>query len=261
MSEKIGWYACAFMDLLGQKSELDQLNDFDEGSISENKAEINRIFQKTYGNIKKFKEASKDSVMFFNGKMDTNISNLKLSEFSDLIALNVSLSKEDGTGAVNMEGVYFLLLTTIYLFFHMLSKGIPLRGGIEIGLGIGTGDSVYGQSLNKAYFLESKKADSIRVIVGKDLILFIDKALEEVNEEDKRYAELIQKLITKDEELHILHYLSEDLRSLSAFNDLYNQAKSFLEKQQGLFFDEPKVQKKYSKALQYFQENPPISSR
>lgn len=269
MSEKIGWYVCALVDLLGQDLRLDKLGDFDATLISENESAINKIFHKTYGNVKKFKIVSKDSAKFFSSKMSSDIPCLKLSEFSDLIVLNVSVSKteEVGFSDINIEGVYFLLLTTAYSFLVMLSKGVALRGGVDIGLGIDTSSAtdttglVYGNSLSRAYALESKKGGPIRVVVGEHLENFVKEALSnsESNAEYEKYAPFIQKLIIKDPndpKSYILNYLSDDFRGIPEFKGLYKKAKRFLEKEKIFFENDDKIKEKYSKALEYFDDNP-----
>ena len=48
--------------------------------------------------------------------------------------------------------------------------GRPLRGGIDVGLGLEiTADEVYGPALERAHYLESRLADYPCVLVGDEL--------------------------------------------------------------------------------------------
>ena len=57
--EQIGFYVCSLVDILGQKEKLLKLNDI-------SLAESTPIFRQTYGNVKKFRKYTNDSISFVN---------------------------------------------------------------------------------------------------------------------------------------------------------------------------------------------------
>jgi len=228
------------------------------------KDEINKIFQKTYGNIKRFREEVDNSIKFINQKIkDHQLPNLqssnsiKVKSFSDLIINYILL----GNNPVQFQGIYFLLMLNCIIFLNMLAKGIPLRGGIDVGLAIETKDEIYGTALTKPYILESKVAKSIRIVIGQELYNYIQEIAHgnsncESEQYNVRYAQLCQKLIKQDTDSeYILDYLSDEFHSLKSFKTLTKEANIFLRKEHnklkvnGNF----EVTKKYQRAMRYFK--------
>ncbi len=260
--EKIGYYVCCLIDILGQKESLFKLNSYKD--VKNNQEEINEIFRKTYGNVKKFRNEIDASIEFINKKIKKHklpnpqtSHSIKIKSFSDLIINYILL----GENTSQSQGIYFLLISNCMIFLNMLAKGIPLRGGIDIGLAIETENEIYGTALLKPYVLESQVAKSIRIVVGQELYNYIQEvASHNPNQKpikyNVEYARLCQKLIKKDNDSeYILDYLSDEFHSLKNFQILSKKAKEFLEIEHnklrinGNF----EVAKKYQKAIEYFK--------
>lgn len=63
-NEKIGYYVCALVDILGQKVELNKLDNIQ--SINSQREDVLKVCRKTYGNVKKFRESISKSGSHFN---------------------------------------------------------------------------------------------------------------------------------------------------------------------------------------------------
>jgi hypothetical protein len=84
----------------------------------------------------------------------------------------VSLHRESNKIAV--QGVFGVFAACASSMLMHLSQGRPLRGGIEIGIGMEIKDNeIYGPCVSDAYVLESKIAKYPRIVVGKELVNFL----------------------------------------------------------------------------------------
>lgn len=186
---------------------------------------------------------------------------IKINSFSDLITSYVSLRNDENK--VSMEALYFLLMGNALVFLQMLSEGKPLRGGIDIGMGIKhSGDEIYGTALSNAYYLESMVSKSIRVIIGRTLYEYIHNlASESVQSNTPKdyniyWAKESLTLIKKDSDgEYILDYLSEKIQKMEDFATHYKNAKFFIELKMKEFtlLQEEKEYKKYESTLKYFE--------
>ena len=72
------------------------------------------------------------------------------------------------------RGIHAILASCATLIPTLLSVGIPIRGGIDLGIGVEfiTGE-IYGPVLQSAYHLENMVAKYPRIVVGKNLNKFI----------------------------------------------------------------------------------------
>lgn len=243
--EKIGYYVCALVDILGQKKIL---SDLDAVKDPRDESNVNSIFGNTYGRKKKLKNIfSETRIAVCKPNAPTKI---KINYFSDLVVLHNSLSSH---GKLDISNLKSLLIILSGAFLYSLSVGIPLRGGIDLGLGIVDGSNgddgeVYGNALSRAYELESTKANSIRVLVGKNLVEFLKLC--------KGYSDAEDCLtyIKKDHDgEYILDYLAKQFKSLGHFTLMSERAKSFLIQERENSESNQYISKKYSDALEYFK--------
>ena len=261
--EQIGFYVCSLIDILGQKEKLMKLNDI-------NLAESIPIFRQTYGNVKKFRKYTNDSINFVNQiKSKHNFKNnftsnpIEMKSFSDLITSYVLLGKDEHK--LQFQGIYFLLLSNCEVFLKMLANGTALRGGIDLGMAIKNDENeLYGSALLNPYIIESKVSKSIRIVIGQTLYNHIQEISRNEDLADNlldlniRYAQLCKKLIKQDNDgEYILDYLSDEFLEMKSFTIYCKKAKQFLDfeynnlkiKQQ---FD---VAKKYQQAIKYFENS------
>ena len=256
-NEKIGFYVCALVDVLGQKEELLKLDEIP--SVKEEDEKSTKIFRNAYGRVKQLRQQIIESSAYFNSTsvrcIDSPI--IKHTFFSDLIVMYLSLSKDDSQ--LDICRLKHMLLSLSDVFLEMLSRGIPLRGGIDIGLAIASPDGqLYGRALSKAYDLESNVASSIRIVIGQELYDFLELASQDTDENRSDDAKFCKALITQDTDgVYILDYLSKLFQDLPSFKSLRSEAESFLTTENNKYrrHGNYKVAKKYSDALKYFQKN------
>lgn len=261
-SETIEKYVLSLIDLLGQKQELIKLNTL---SLSKDGTEVKQIFNNTYEKIKDFRNHMNSAKIWLNKiKQDSSIfqsNEIQVHSFSDLIITHVSLRND--TNKTHFEGIYFLLMGNGLVFLQMLSEEKPLRGGVDIGIGIKhNGDEIYGSALSNAYYLESEIAKSIRIVVGKSLYKYIQKTAsvdiesKEPIDYDIHFAKECLNIVKQDfDGEYIIDYLSPKFQEFENFKYHYTQAKLFLESQMEYFnrLHQEREYKKYESALKYFQ--------
>lgn len=123
--------------------------------------------------------------------------------FSD--TLIVYFQAVDNEGRYEWRGIHALLGATATLMPTLLSLGIPLRGGIDLGMGCEfVQGEIYGPVLQSAYQLESKIADYPRIVVGAALADLFDRALRGA------HGQRGERLATVTAGQHT-HWLSTDL--------------------------------------------------
>lgn len=253
-------YALSFVDILGQKAKLEQLND-----NSLNKKEIQKIFKETFGAVKEFRNCFTSTFEIIEKKSISSekkysSNQLKTDSFSDLMTNYVSLRND--INLLPLKGIYSLMLATGGTFLQMLSIGIPVRGAIEVGKGIihtlNGHDELYGSALSEAYSLESK-AEYPRIIIGKFLyehveIIASDIATSDTDKINQKYAIKCLDMISTDYDgCYILNYLSSAFpsdgviyrKAISTINNEIIIAKSEKNK---------KLENRYNQLKTFFEE-------
>ncbi len=104
---------------------------------------------------------------------DVTRSRIRFMRFSDTMVLFMPLGGiEIANAAAN---VYSLMFSVASCLLPAMAARTPIRGGIELGAGINLGkDEIYGSALERAYQLESEFADYPRVLIGTELLGYID---------------------------------------------------------------------------------------
>lgn len=255
--EQIGHYVCALVDILGQKNELNKLNEITSLQTQNNKALT--IFRNTYGRVEEFRIKISSSSSYFNSisKFCDNSPQIKNSFFSDLIISYLSLSKNGKD--TDICRLYYMLVSLSEVFLNMLAKGIALRGGIDVGYAIeNSDDKLYGNALSKAYCLESEVAQSIRIVVGQELVNLLNIAQEDADTKISQIAKRSLEIIKKDTDgVYILDYLADFFHKASSFGNIASEAKTFLENENKRLKKvcDYKTVSKYEKALKYFNDS------
>ncbi len=259
--KNIEWYVVSFIDILGQKNELKNLNNED---LSNNEAK--KIIDATYGNVKKLRKNVRDAFDGLNEHMNKgvylNSNKIKINAFSDFVISYVSL--RDDIKKIPMIGIYRLLLANSSAFLVMLSNKIALRGAIDIGRGLehklNKCDELYGAALSNPYTLESKVAKYPRIVIGKRLNDYIynvanNTSFTESGKENVRFANECLSFINQDTDgEYILDYLYVFSEHLEGFNNIYSLAKDFISKQLIKFNNEYEMEeyRKYRSIKKYF---------
>jgi hypothetical protein len=94
--------------------------------------------------------------------------------FSDSLIAHMPLRAHD-TAKLPVRGLFGMLSAAALTFTSSLALGHPIRGGIDIGIGVEHGDhEIYGPALSRAYTLESRVADYPRIVVGEAMIRYLN---------------------------------------------------------------------------------------
>lgn len=171
--------------------------------------------------------------------------------------MHLSLSK-DGE-QLDICKLKYMLLSLAEVFLAMLAKGIPLRGGIDIGIATVSSDGqIYGRALSKAHELESSVAQSIRIVIGQELVDLLDIATSVSQNEFYDDAKFCRLFIKKDTDgVYILDYLAKPFHTLADFASLASKTKIFLESENNKFrkCGDYKTASKYDKAIKHFESS------
>lgn len=180
----ISYYVVAFVDLLGQKEALKGVDRLPKNE--DEKAAFVAALKKSAGIVTDLNQSLKS---FLEGASRTSMNQdvpkplrdmveqmtkwkLKHQRFSDGLVLYASLNNEEH--ACPVVGVGTLLLLCSSLMLLSLAKGHPVRGGIDIGVGMELyADELYGPALAKAYELENRVAQYPRIVLGDTLIEYL----------------------------------------------------------------------------------------
>jgi hypothetical protein len=119
-----------------------------------------------------------------------------------------------------LANVFPMLSSIAYIALGFLSAGIPLRGGIEVGVGAEwSGGGIYGPILAEAHALESTVAQYPRVVIGSRLAGLLSHFAQmpdngdELNKMNKAFALACQRLVCTDQDgTPILDYLGDVMR-------------------------------------------------
>jgi hypothetical protein len=183
-----GFHCVAFLDILGQRRKLLQL-----APIPKKDEETTKLLRETAGNVIRLRrrlaacfEGFGKPTLYLNmlppdaRKRILNARrSLRSRNIGDSIIMEISfLGDEDG--CASLIGVYGCIASCCILHLVGLSTKCPIRGGIDVGLGLNISElgepEVYGPVLGTAYNLESKLADYPRILVSNGLIAYLEQA-------------------------------------------------------------------------------------
>ena len=231
------WYLVVFVDVLGQTQLLREIKGLPEETDPNQMQEFEALLKKTVGAIKHFRDLFHS---YFKGESSYSsdlcdltteqkklYTELKQSNplhshmFSDFIALFISL--RDDKNKVPMNGVCSVLTAAASSILMMLAGGNAIRGGIDVGVGVEfEKGEVYGSALARAYEIESKIAIYPRIVLGDEIIRYIQfqQALPEGDHftlMNKKLADICCELITIDDDGYpFLDYLGKGFQSYIA---------------------------------------------
>jgi len=224
------WYLVVFVDILGQTQLLRQMKGLPDKTDPNQMQEFEALLKETVGIIKHFRDLFHS---YFKGESgySSDLSGLTSDQkklyaelkqsnplhshmFSDFIALFISL--RDDKNKVPMNGVYSALTAAASSILMMLAGGHAIRGGIDIGVGVEfEKGEIYGAAIARAYELESKIAIYPRIVLGDEIIRYIQfqQALPDddlFTSMNKNLADICCELITIDDDGYpFLDYLGK----------------------------------------------------
>ena len=226
-----GYYLIAFLDLLGQRPRLRELRELP--TSQEDLARTVEVLRHTAGVVlwlrdafdKLIQEYTKPAGLIATLPTDKRQLAQELAHckveyrgFSDSLIIAVQLANNDDH-CTPMNGVYGCLFGAAALFTLALAKRHPLRGGIDVGLGLRLSKGeVYGPALERAYSLETSVAGYPRVVIGEELWTY----LREVESQPtstlharlaSQIANECQRLIAQDSDgYRVLDYMGDAVR-------------------------------------------------
>lgn len=276
-----GVFAVAFLDLLGQQDRLRAIKDFPSPHDHAAVAELKRKVEDFLRPVLLFRKSFIDFFESF-AKDDCDISGLSETqrlEYRECTAYDIGLQPMSDSilvytpvygpnGVVSLKGVFGLMAATAASMLTTVLAGHPIRGGIDVGVGVKTNDKeFYGPVLARAYFLESRIAEYPRVAIGDELMSWLQSlAHSRANCAKEQVAVGIARkcleLCDKDDDgkqfldwlgTGVKDHLGEELDSTTMGNvftkimDLYEQCKS-----------DEKLGPRYSRLVDYCKTRAPI---
>ena len=233
------YYAVAFIDLLGQRAELRKFGDLPDQRDENAMKEFMALYSRTVRRVDVFHTAFKK---FFEGFQQISLPEMLRTQYEEKFGAQIAppkigykrfwdgiqifVSMNEDENQLTAVGVWALLGACSGVFLVELSMGQPLRGGIDIGIGIELEENeLYGNAVLKAYELENYTAKYPRIVIGDELMNYL-RAKASATEPSsytvlqRQFAERCFGLITADTDgIQVLDYLSEDARKLLAVGD------------------------------------------
>jgi len=179
-------WVVAFMDLLGQGDKMKDVSRLlDEGKEEDAVSRMKQI----YADHSNFYDAFQKTILQDNSHpihppipLPPGITlkeyqkifrtNLKLQTFSDSIMIYLPLA--DNGANLPMYGISLMLSALGIQMLSFLAQKKPFRCGVEVGFGIEIeSGKLIGPAVQNAYELESKQAQYPRIVLGKDLEIYL----------------------------------------------------------------------------------------
>lgn len=209
LGRRFGPYVVGVFDVLGQKRALYQLpGGGDPDKIRE--GEIGEYLKNTVGRVLGVRKLFTDQFAYSRRSMrrileSHNATTLQRRVFKPAIrhwgmsdSYVVAVLPPDGTDfsiPSRLINVYRMLEASAAVWLLAMNRGLPIRGGIELGLGIDVGRrEVYGHALAQAHWLESEVAQYPRVVVGMGLVGLLNSAAEETALRNQQETDMVHQL-------------------------------------------------------------------
>jgi len=237
MIEVAAWnYVVAWIDLLGQSDLLVSLPQINLSSDDKQK------FEKAGTNLHVFREelfSLKDSVIKMIETTKGWKPGIELHVMADSAQFAISFEKK--TDVQTLAEINVLLYALNSTMLALLTKSLPIRGAIELGLCLKTQQGeIYGAAVARAVMME-KKAIYPRVVIGGNLVEYLKSSLDNTN------ARECLRLIEADEDgFLILNYAKDFKDKIQKISGPEDQIKPALMNAQK-FIDESR--KKYEAKL------------
>ena len=270
-------YLVVFSDQLGQREHLRKISgipttDSERGEFIEAmKSSIGRVlgmrdlFQKYFDSassyIPNLNLVPPQYRSEFSAMQKTNISFYGLS---DAIVIFVPLM-DTADNRMPINGVYSAFIATSGIGLLSLSRQVPMRAGIDVGVAAQIDDKeIYGPVLEQAFYLESQLAEYPRFLVGEELINYllwlqkrkIDTRMGQVT---KHLAKFCMEMIIQDTDgRYMLDFLGEKIKESSDGSIRTEDVKSAQEYVKSEYDkytkdNNEKMRARYYRLLRYFQ--------
>jgi hypothetical protein len=228
------YYIVGFFDLLGQQDLLRAIQSFPNEENLEEVETFKETILKTYRSVKSLRQSLSNAFGSFstsgvdekdlNTEQKTFIEqfrkhDLKFQHFSDTVIMYCPMRAD--INRVPHRTIFGVLSAAALTFISCLAEGHPIRGGIDIGMGLEIDDNeIYGPVLSRAYTLESKCAHYPRIVVGSELTNFLRQSttVAGVDLESVATRSVAQRcldlLAADDDGFLFIDYLGEHLQTI-----------------------------------------------
>lgn len=177
---QLGHHLVAFLDVLGQRERFRELK---QPKTAEESIAVAEVLRQTAGFVIDLRRIFGQQFQSFDAgltyiKKETNASILpRFVGFSDSFVTSVPLHNQGGE-LVPIITVFSALAAAAIVMLTSLASQHPLRGGVDVGLATEIGpQEIYGTALERAYVLESREAESPRILIGDELWRYLEVAL------------------------------------------------------------------------------------
>ena len=282
----VGYYVVAFIDLLGQQERLRALTGLPNKQDPAQMDSFREVLKQTYGVVSIMRKNFQD---FFDSFSKRQIEKSKLNQltseqkkqfhqmggnpiqfqhFSDSTVIFTSLLTD--RFKLSIRGIFGVLGAAGTSFLYQLARGYPIRGGVDIGVGmeIKKGE-IYGAALAKAYALESKVAKYPRIVLGGEIVHYL-KLTANQHPSDvftgaaKEMAQYCLDMIAIDDDEHaFLDYLGEGFRqhlaevlNVNVIKNAYENVTKQLEISRQN--QDTKLELRYTQLRKYFEARLPL---
>lgn len=269
---KVSNYAAAFIDLLGQRDSMKGC-----GLLPENKEEFIETAKRSVGAISQLHSSFETFYKSLTDNITTlripdehreafsqfQATELKFQRFSDGLVVFISLANDAQHSPVN--GVYGLISAAGSLCLLGLASKKPIRGGADIAWGVELNESeLYGCVIAKSYELESEVAKYPRIVLGHEVIGYLNSLLHERgNDVNAQYGRAmaqtcLEMICEAPDGVYMVGFLGEGFKRYIASrleNSVYYEARSYVEAQEKHWRGEnnSKLADRYKVLLEYFQ--------
>ncbi len=279
----LGHYAVAFIDLLGQQEFLRNLRSLPNPEAPQDMEATKEHLKNTYGAVTGMRKIFSDSFDAYarkprdlggltpqQKKEFNSLTNnpIKFQTFSDSVVIFMSLRTD--SAKLPTRGIFGILGAAATTFTSCLAAGHPIRGGIDVGLGMDiTKNEIYGPALSRAYTLESRIANYPRIVVGNELVRYLEATRDQEPKDAtaiaaKKTAEsCIECLAVDDDGYPFVDYLGESYRRMfgevidaSVIQRAYSRVLNFTEKYQKE--KNSKLAFRYTLLRNYFEDRLPL---
>jgi hypothetical protein len=273
------YYAVFYLDILNQREKIKEISEIPK-TEEEKKLALEKM-RGSYGLIIQIRDAINSLISMLNqrsvetpkeyhgmiGEIEGNP--LRVHRIGDAFAIYFPLGSEKGKIAI--FGVNKLMMAAAGIHLMSLSIGVPVRGSIAIGLCMEIGENeLYGPALVRAYDIEQRDAEWMRVVVDPSVVEFIndynlsDKGMIPKTVPDKIGSYLHDSCVEFIEIDHdgryILDFLQpESLRNIPESEAVIKAAKKFLDQEYKRFKETghdstnaARIAHKYKMTLDYF---------
>jgi hypothetical protein len=271
---RYGFHCLAYLDILGQRRKLRQFS-----RLPKDDPETRQLLRETAGVVLRLRQLSrtcfetlqKDSPFtpllppYVQQIMKEGKESVKTLGFSDSFIMWVPFGGDEKQ-VRSIIGVYSCMAACCLLQLMALCEGRPIRGGIEVGPALELNDAeVYGPVLEKAHFIESLLADYPRIVVGDELLKYLEVTGPRarttlLGPTIESLATDARRLVTQDSDgLWMLDFLGERVSELSEAvvrQKLFAMAQNYIDQQKQVAYDDQdhKHLSRYFRLGAYFEE-------